>query len=151
MLKLQGAKILDVGTAGDPPRPDGKPGGNYPYFGEGNTYATCDVTAEFNPDYVEDICKTSFKDGTWDLVILSQTLEHIYTPHEAIEEVYRILKNGGHAIIDSPWMYPYHAEYNYDDYFRYSMTALQKMCEEAGFSVVESSQTDVLSSVLVKK
>lgn len=151
MLEPHDWSILDVGTAGDPPRPDGKPGGNYQFFGEDNNYKTIDVSEKFHPDYVDDICKTSFNDDLWDLVVLSQTLEHIYTPKKAIAECYRIIKPEKFLIVDSPWMYPYHAEFNYDDYFRYSATCLRRMCETAGFIIIDVIQTDLLSSVLVQK
>lgn len=151
MLEPEGWDILDVGTAGDPPRPDGKPGGNYQYFGKGNNYKTLDVLAEYNPDYVDDICKTSFKDNTWDLIILSQCLEHIYTPHHAIMECYRILKPGGFLIVDAPWEYRYHPEPGFDDYFRYSKSCLQRMTTDQGFTFIDGDQTQLLSTILVKK
>lgn len=151
MLEPKGWDILDVGTAGDPPRPDGKPGGNYPFFGEGNNYKTADVLAEYDPDYVEDICKTSFKKDTWDLIILSQTLEHVYTPHTAIIECYRILRPGGYLIVDAPWEYRYHPEPGFDDYYRYSSSCLKRMTTDIGFKLIDSDQTQLLSTVLVKK
>lgn len=151
MLEPEGWDILDVGTAGDPPRPDGKPGGNYQFFGEGNRYKTVDVSEEFQPDYVEDICHTSFKNNTWDLIILSQTLEHIYTPHTAVLECHRIIKEGGFLILDAPWMYRYHPEHSYDDYYRFSASCLKRIGTEMGFTVIDSEQTQLLSTVLLKK
>ncbi len=151
MLEPEDWDILDVGTAGDTPRPDGKPGGNYNYFGEGNNYKTLDVIKDYDPDYVDDICKTSFKKDMWDLVILSQCLEHIYTPHTAIIECYRIIKPGGFLIVDSPWEYRYHPEENFGDWYRYSTECLKRMCSDVGFTVIDSEQHQLLSSVLVKK
>lgn len=152
MLEPRDWKVLDVGTAGDPPRPDGLPGGNYEFFGEGNTYKTLDLFEQFKPDYVGDICGTKFKGSSWDLVILSNTLEHIYdSPEKAIKECFRIVKPNGFLIADSPWMYPYHAEKDFGDYWRMSKDCLAKMCEDAGFSLVLDVQTHNLSSVLVRK
>lgn len=151
MLDLEDANVLDVGTAGDPPRPNGKPGGNYQFFGEGNNYKTVDKCAEFEPDFVADICKTVFPDDKWDLVILSQTLEHIYEKEKALEECYRIIKKKGYLIVDCPWMYPYHAEHDYDDYWRISKPALKKMCEDVGFKVIDEYQSHNLVSLLVRK
>lgn len=151
MLEPEHWDVLDVGVAGDPPRPDGKPGGNYRFFGENNNYKTLDKTKGFNPDYVDDICHTSFKNNTWDLVILSQTLEHIFTPKTAIEECYRIIKKDGFFIVDSPWMFRYHPENDYDDYYRYSVTCLKEMCKMFGFKIIDSNQTNLLSSLLAQK
>jgi len=151
MLEPEGWDILDVGTAGDPPRPDGKPGGNYVYFGDNNVYKTLDCSEQFEPDYVYDLCETGFDDNEWDLVIVSQTLEHVFDVQKAINETYRIVRKGKFAIIDCPWMYPYHAEYNYDDYWRISVPAMEIMCKSAGFDIVDSSQTDLLTTLLVRK
>lgn len=151
MLEPVNWNILDVGVAGDPPRPDGKPGGNWIFFGENNNYQTIDKTKKFNPDFVEDICKTSFDDNKWDLIILSQTLEHIFTPLKVINECYRIIKPSRFLIVDSPWMYRYHPEFDYDDYYRYSAACLKQMCEMVGFKIKDSIQTNLLSSILAQK
>ena len=143
-------KILDVGVAGDPPRPDGKPGGNYKFFGEGNEYRTLDISEQFNPDYVYDICDTGFDNDTWDVIIVSQVLEHTKKPSKVFLECNRILKPTGYLIIDSPWNYHYHPEHNYDDYWRVSIAGLKMMAENADFYIQDANQTNYLSSILCR-
>ena len=49
---------------------------------------------------VEDLSR--FKDETFDVVICSEVLEHLYDPMIAIKEAYRVLKKGGKYIVTVP-------------------------------------------------
>lgn len=139
-------KILDVGIAGDKEFPSE----NYKYFPSKN-FKTADIDPQWRPDYVQDICKTDFPDNHWDMVILSQTLEHIFDFRKAIAEIYRIVKPGGYAIIDSPFMYIHHPEANFADYWRFSPQALQKLIEEVGFDGEAKLIDNLLTTVLLCK
>lgn len=44
----------------------------------------------------------SIKNGEYDLVIASDVLEHVFDDQKAIEEIYRILKVGGRAVLTVP-------------------------------------------------
>ena len=50
----------------------------------------------------ENLTKLSFKDETFDIVFASHVLEHIEDDRKAMSEVYRVLKNGGLAILQVP-------------------------------------------------
>lgn len=52
-----------------------------------------------------DAINTPFKDGVFDLVILTEVLEHIPQYENLVKEINRILKPGGHAIISVPTYY----------------------------------------------
>jgi|TARA_Y100000310_G_scaffold177773_1_gene177779 SAM-dependent methyltransferase len=148
-LKLKDAEILDIGTAGDELRPDGKPGGNYRFFGEGNKYRTMDVDPVFKPDTVGDICNMPMFDESYDLIICSQTLEHVWDFKKAIKEIHRVTRR--YAIIDCPFIYPYHPEKEFGDYWRFSITALEKLAKEAGFKKVEMLDMGILTIGLMEK
>ena len=49
-----------------------------------------------------DITEMSFEDHIFDVVICNHVLEHIPDDHQAMKELYRVLKPGGWAIIQSP-------------------------------------------------
>ena len=149
-VNLRNAKILDIGVGGDPVNPEGKPGGNWQFFGEHNNYKTLDCVAEFNPDYVADISKgTDFEDNEWDLVLCSQVIEHIWDYKAAQKEIYRITRQ--YAIIDCPWNWPHHPEPEFADYWRFSPQALERLLKEAGFKEVKISNNNFVISALVKK
>jgi len=138
-------KVLEVGIDGDP-----KPGGNYQYFGTGNEYKTLDYLPELKPDFVADITDTKMPSEEWNLIICSQVLEHVFYFQKAISEIYRMLKPGGFAIIDCPWEYPYHGLSTYDDYWRISYTALNRLMARVGFTV-NCNQVGPLTTALGKK
>jgi len=146
-LGLSKAKILDVGIAGDP-----RPGENFKWFGgNDNTYETLDVDPIWNPTFVGDLCAAPFPDNSFDLVIVSNVLEHIFDFEKAIQEAARISKK--YVILDCPWMFPYHPEQDgsFDDYWRISKTALTKVIKKYGLCPITSSQTKLITSFLCQK
>lgn len=142
----KGWKCLEIGIAGDE-----KPSGNFKYFGKGNIWKTLDYLPELKPDYVADITDTKMPDAEWDLIICSQTLEHVFDFKKAISEIYRMLKVDGFAILDCPFEYPYHGEAGFDDYWRMTDTALCKLAREAGFGILDYGMVGPLSTGLFKK
>ena len=72
------------------------------HFKNKSTYLTADLKRD-DVDLNLDISKmTSINDGEYDLVIASDVLEHVFDDQKAIEEIYRILKIGGRALITVP-------------------------------------------------
>lgn len=145
-LQLEDALILDVGIGGDP-----KPSSNYRFFGAGNTWETMDCDPMYEPTHVGDIRETELEAETYDMIIISHTIEHMTSPWKAPHEAYRLLKKGGHLIIDSPWNYPYHPDDNFDDYQRFTHKGLEAMCREAGFEIVESKLLTQYATCLAHK
>ncbi len=143
----KGWECLEVGIDGDE-----RPSGNFNVFGQGNKWATMDNVAHLRPDIVADLCDTGLEAERFDLVIVSQTLEHIYDFNKAINESARILKAGGYLIIDCPFMYPFHGTGDYGDYWRLSHQALRKQLQQAGLQVISCNiYGDILTSALAKK
>ena len=50
-----------------------------------------------------DIYHLPYKEGAFDTIILSEVLEHLDTPQEALKEVYRVVTAGGHVVISVPY------------------------------------------------
>ena len=80
-----------------------------------------------NAESFSDITKTDFKDNSWDVIVCVQTIEHIPNIWDLPKEISRILKPGGYAIIDCPWMYPYHGEPEFGDYWRMSKDGMKAL------------------------
>lgn len=106
-------------------------------------------------DSIGDIQKLPLKDCVFDTVFCTQVLEHVPEPQKAIDEIYRVLRDGGHAIITVPHLAYLHNEPN--DYFRFTRHGIRYMLEKSGFEVVEiipvggliSFLGHILSTVLV--
>lgn len=140
-------KVLEIGIDGD-----AKPGGNYRLFGIGNDYKTMDILERVKPDIVADICDSGLPDNEWDLIIFSQTLEHVFDFKKALKECHRLLKPGGFLIVDCPFMWKYHGQYDYDDYWRISHKALQILLNEIGFEYGNCELIDgILTSAIARK
>jgi len=64
-------------------------------------YTTTDL---FSPlaDVKADICYLPFEDNTYDVILCNHVLEHIPDDTKAMQELYRVLKPGGMAILQIP-------------------------------------------------
>lgn len=139
-------KMLYVGTAGDPI------GGEYsPIFRPEFSTMTMDIDPTWNPDVVGDITKSPFDDSSIGCIVCVQVLEHVPNIWDAPKEIHRILCNGGYAIVDTPFMYPYHAEPpSFGDYWRITKDGMRQLFGGL-FEIVDIVATDNLTSCLLRK
>ena len=64
-------------------------------------YTTTDLHSPL-ADVKADICVLPFEDNTYDFILCNHVLEHIPNDLKAMEELYRVLKPGGTAILQVP-------------------------------------------------
>lgn len=64
-------------------------------------YTTTDLNSPL-ADVKADICNLPFKDNEFDVILCNHVLEHIPDDTKAMQELYRILKKGGMAILQIP-------------------------------------------------
>lgn len=64
-------------------------------------YTTTDLNSPL-ADVKADICNLPFKDNEFDVILCNHVLEHIPNDIKAIQELYRVLKKGGMAILQIP-------------------------------------------------
>ena len=152
-LNLKDKDILEVGIAGDD-----KPSGSYRFFGEGNTWTTADVEPRWNPDVLCDISNCpQILDNSYDLVIMTQALEHIWDYKKAMENLCRITRK--YLIIDCPWMFPFHHDNvrpaidwrDWDDYWRFSPSAMHRLLGEVGFKKIKIITDNEFTLCLAEK
>lgn len=91
-----------------------------------------DVRGEF-VDSVGDIQSLPLKSEIFDTVFCTQVMEHVPEPQAALDEIYRVLKKGGKAIVTAPHLAYLHNEPH--DYYRYTIHGLRYMFEKSGFEV----------------
>ena len=137
-------RCLYVGVAGD------IKGGEYSAYFPNYQVTTLDVDPRWQPDVVGDITRTEFGDGSWDLVICSNVIEHLPEFHKLPSELLRIVKPGGYILVDCPWSYPYHAEPpSFGDYWRISLDGFKVLFHQ--FEIVDAVQTDLSTHMFCKK
>jgi len=90
-------------------------------------YSALDVNA--------DLLSLPFREGTFDLAVNTQVLEHVREPKMILVEIFRVLKPGGRLLLTAPqgW-YEHQAPH---DYFRFTSYALRYLLESAGYVVEE--------------
>jgi SAM-dependent methyltransferase len=91
---------------------------------------TLDVSADAGADYQGTVECTGLADGSFDVVLCTQVLEHCDDPFRGIREIHRILAPGGHAILSVPHVWFFHPHPR--DHWRFTQQGLARLCESAG-------------------
>ena len=84
--------------------------GAAPYF-KNSTVETLDIDPKSGANYIADICQKNEKiipSEHFDIVVCTEVLEHTLQPFDAVDEIYRILKPGGKALISVPYNFRIH-------------------------------------------
>ncbi|MFD2908000.1 class I SAM-dependent methyltransferase [Flavobacterium ardleyense] len=112
-------------------------------------YISTDFENEFIADYSFDITNIDLKSKSIHLIICYHILEHIENDKKAMQELFRILKNGGKALIQTPFkdgeIYEDYSitdpeerkiHFGQEDHVRfYSIDGLKNRLENEGFNV----------------
>jgi SAM-dependent methyltransferase len=93
-----------------------------PFF-PGKVYVGCDMREGLGVDRVEDLHHLKIRRHSVGTVLIFDTLEHVENVHQAMEEIYRVLKPGGMVILSSVMKFPIH-DYP-SDYWRFTPKAFE--------------------------
>ncbi len=124
--------VLDVGSGAQPYRPLLPADARYRAIddaaaGKDFGYAMPD-TEYFEGD------RWPVLDGSADVVLTTETLEHVLEPAVFLAEARRVLRDGGRIILTVPFSARWH--YVPHDYWRYTPSSLRILLERAGFDDV---------------
>jgi len=106
--------------------------------------ANCSPAAA--PDVIAVAEELPFVDGTFDAVICSELLEHVYSPARVIDEVRRVMVPGGILLITVPFLVGIHADPG--DYGRYTEQFWRKLLAEKGFELQRLERQGAFWSVV---
>jgi len=84
-------------------------------------------------DYLSDATNIPVNDGSFDVILCTEVLEHLPDPIKVIHEFSRILKSGGKLLLTAPLGSGIHQE-PYHFYGGYTPYWYQKFLTESGFS-----------------
>ncbi|WP_168174218.1 class I SAM-dependent methyltransferase [Rhodanobacter sp. C06] len=76
---------------------------------EPSTYVRCDLEPTSPAVRRIDMMAIDAEPGSFDFLIANHVLEHVADDRRALQEVYRVLKPGGHAILQTPFARKLHA------------------------------------------
>jgi len=131
--RLQG-RVLDVGCGQRP----------YEALVPAREYVGVDIDSEVTrrlarADVFYDGKVLPFADGSFDAVLCSQVLEHVFTPVEFLTEIRRVLQPGGVLLLATPFVWDEHEQPH--DFGRYSSFGLRALLERNGFVVEAQRKT----------
>lgn len=115
-----GARILDVGCGEMP---------YYPLFAEmAAEYDGADLEPGPRIRYVGPVEELDTEGNGYDVVLLTQVLEHVRSPATALRAVSGALVDGGYAFVTTHGVYPYHPHPH--DYWRWTPEGLDALLED---------------------
>lgn len=119
--------VLDIGC------------GNKPYAAlfssEVASYIGVDIE-QSHLQKVDIICPATaipLPDSSFDTILCTQTIEHVYDHRQLLAEAFRLVRPGGHLILSGPFYWPLHEEPY--DFFRFTRYGFEQLLRSTGFSV----------------
>ncbi len=88
-----------------------------------------------DPDVLSGAEALPFPDKSFDMVKLTEVLEHIAEPNVVLNECCRVLKEKGSIIASVPFLLGVHGDP--DDFSRWTPTALSRLFSQAGFRQIK--------------
>ncbi len=86
-----------------------------------------DIDAATGADIVADLCQWR-SERPYDAIVCSEVLEHLWAPHQAVDNMRASLREGGRLILTCPFVLPIHSAPH--DYFRYTRHGLEVLLRE---------------------
>lgn len=125
-----GSRVLDAGAGAAP----------YRALFDRATYVTADWPSSLHAgaagsDILGDLAALPSEDGSFDVILSTEVLEHVFEPREVLAEFRRVLVPGGRLLITVPFVIALHEQP--DDFARYTSFALEHMLAGAGFIEIE--------------
>ncbi len=95
--------------------------GEYDGLGDGQGLQS-GIWSTSSVDIVSDIGNIPVPDGSFDVVLCTEVLEHVKYPADALREMWRVLRPGGELVLTAPFcslthMAPYHYYSGFNRYF----------------------------------
>jgi SAM-dependent methyltransferase len=127
-------KTLDIGCGKKP----------YQEYFDSTEYIGLEIDTPDNrqdktADFYYDGSSFPFADSDFDSIVCNEVLEHVFEPDQFVQEINRVLKQGGYALLTVPFAWDEHEQPF--DYARYSSFGLKFLLQKHGFEVVESTKT----------
>lgn len=97
---------------------------------------TLEIEAGPGIDYVGSAQALPFADESVDLIVTQEVFEHVPDPFQAMREVHRVLRRGGSAFVQLPFIIGYHP--CPQDYWRFTEHGIRQLAEQAGFGPCRS-------------
>ena len=86
-----------------------------------------------------DVCAPTGNEGSFDVVICEQVIEHVIDPFLAVRNLRALTRPQGHVIVSTPFLIRVHElpAYGMRDYWRFTPNGMRRLLESAGLTVEE--------------
>ncbi len=121
-LDAEGLLVLDIAPQ--------EHEGAKPYFPRARV-ETLDINPKSGATYIADIAKENadiLSGGKFDVVVCTEVLEHTLQPFHAVDEINRILRPGGFALVSTPFNFRIHGPL--PDCWRFTEHGLRALFKE---------------------
>ncbi len=103
------------------------------YAGEGHSHENEQIDVYYDGKTIP------FPDNTFDSILASEVLEHVFNLEDILKELYRVLKPGGKILITIPFAWKEHEIPI--DFGRYTSFGFRNLLERNGFSVLHMDKS----------
>ncbi len=97
--------VLDLGG-----KRNNKRGTFQPPEHQADTWLYLNLDMQTRPDLFADVTLAPLPSQRADCIICTEVLEHLPDPQACVDEMHRLLLNGGLALVSIPFFYPVHAD-----------------------------------------
>jgi len=136
-----GVRVADLGGHRDTKR------GGFDIRQQDVLVVCVNLSDKHGADVIADVAHVPLEDGSFDVVVCSELLEHVPSPRDVLIEAVRILRPGGWFVACSPFLYHIHADPH--DFGRYTDYYWEQVLAEVGFEQIETERQGGFWSVVV--
>ena len=97
--------VIDLGG-----KRSGKRGTFQPSEHQADMWLYINLDLQTSPNLFADVTKTPLKTQIADSIICTEVLEHLPAPQACVDEMHRLLLDGGVVFASAPFFYPVHAD-----------------------------------------
>lgn len=121
-------RVLDVGG-----KKINKRGTFVPSLNKVYSWEYLNIDASTKPDYFCSAENIPVENNHFDIILMTEVIEHLQNPESVLKECFRVLKNNGSFIITMPLLYPIHADPY--DFQRWTPDKIRQELRKIGFKV----------------
>ena len=133
--KYAKGKLIDLGCGTQPYKNIISPYVELYYGVDYRSTAEGHYKEDTKPDLYSDCTDTKLPSESFDTILSTEVMEHIFDLNKYVAECYRLLKSGGIGIFTVPFSWEIHAEPH--DYYRFTKFSLEKLFKSNGFTIID--------------
>jgi len=123
-------RVLDIGGT-----KINKRGGFRPALEKVQSWEYLNINEKTCPDYLCSSDKVPVDDETFDVIVITEVLEHLERPEDTLNEAFRILRKKGRLIASMPFLYKIHPDPF--DFQRWTPDKIRLEFTKTGFELIQ--------------